>query len=421
MIKAGTFLAVFTASLVFSAQPARADQVAMRVVFENTTEDERKMDEVRKYLPLEIRKDDVLDLGGLQVDYDPAKSTYFVFTNAVLKPGQKMTYKMIVKDVWTISEPEIQFIRDQIRQHVSSQEGKENENEVRQLGDKLLAELDAIQKAQTEKMENVQKRIDQYRVQKERLREIRNAGILLKDFQQEAELQTDFLKEEKVMKLVLQTRNPSDAEVKKNEVTRYLPEGITPDLIEDSQGFDIKFDTQKRQYYLSRVMELQPGEKKSFEIRIKDRWRIPDLKLNDFAKKTDSLLKMLTDTEFKDESIYLANEIYRYIQEIEASQAADLPIKDKISNYTLNVKKMEAIQINIREIERMAELRKEKERLNMTEEVIKKLVPNTAMTWKIIYGTITFLTIISSMSYILWWGQTRRGMGREFKDAETKE
>lgn len=404
-------------SLVLAiASRSYAESASMKIVFENPSEIEDKNGPVKAFLPSELGKEDVYDTGGLKLDYDPSTSRFFVHTDLNLRPGESKTYKIVVEDVWHISEEELNFISSQAEDRLVQLEGGDNFESAKILRDKIVNGVQEIRATQAAQEGDVQNRIESYRVNKERLRNIRTNVILMKDFKQEAEAESDSIKYPKEIRFVVNVKNPSEADTKTEEILRYLPEGITPDNIIDLQGFDIKFDPEKKAYFLTQKLELKPGETKKIVVRINDRWNIPNEKMDDYGAQANDLNEFLKTTEFKVTSEYLFKEISRFIAEIKGSQAKTVTIKDRIAAYLENTKKMEAIRQDILELERLTQIIKERQRKNNLEELIKKLAPNEKTIWRIIYGTIVFLAIIGMATYILWWGQTKQRQVKKYED-----
>lgn len=388
----------------------------MKVVFTNPSEFEVKKEDVRSYLPTEIKKVDIVDTGELELDHDPSMARFFVHKYLELEPKEERTYKVLVRDVWKIPVEEIQFVRNQADIHLHAMDGKEDYEQVKLLHEKIINELKDIEDSQASQIGDVQKRLESYRVNRERLRGLRANIILLKDFKLEAESESDTLKVGREIHFVIKLVNPSEVEEKTEEVVRYLPEGVTPDTMIDTKGFDLRFDPDKRLFFLAKKIVLKPLERKEIVIRLTDRWRVPEPKLESFTSKADEITAYLSSSEFKDAANYLNSEIGRYVQEIKETQASMVGIKDRISNYNVNLKKVEAIRLNLQELERMRQIIMERQRENLLKELLKKMSPDVLTTWRIIYGTITFLGLISILTYFLWWGQAKSKLNRTYED-----
>ncbi len=407
---------MFSILWALGSTAAWADTASMRIVFENPSEIEDKNGTVKAFLPPELSKEDIHDTGELQLDYDPSSSRFYVHADLLLKPGESKTYKIVVEDVWRIPVEELNFINSQADDRLLQLEGGPDYENAKFLRDKIVNGINEIKSTQEAQSGDIQSRMETYRVNKERLRSIRTNVILMKDFKQEAEIESDAIKFPKEIRFIVNIKNPSETDEKKEEIVRYLPEGITPDNILDIQGFQIKFDPEKKAYYLTQTVQLKPGEAKKFVVRINDRWNVPDPKLADYADQAKDLNSYLESTEFKITAEYLYKEIMRFIAEIKESQAKVVTVKDRIATYLENVKKVEAIRQDILELERLTQIVKDREKQNNIEELIKKLAPNEKTIWRIIYGTIVFLAIIGLATYILWWGQTKQKQVRKFED-----
>lgn len=408
----------FLPLILFSAMSAAAfaETVTMKIVFENPSELDDKTDRMKAYLPPEIRKEQILDTGGLGLDYDASSSIFYVYKDLTLKPKEKANFQIVIEDVWRIPQQELDFIMSQADDRLAQLEGSEDYDDAQVLRDKIVNLVNEIKTTQDSQLGDVKKRIDSYRINKERLRAVRYHVILLKDFKQESEIESDIVKYPKEIRFVINVKNPSDVNPKKEEVLRYLPEGITPDNIISLQGFDIKYDVTKKAYYVVKEISLEPSESKQFVITINDRWSVAQPKLDGYRQQAKDINDFLANTEFKPTAEYLYNEIVRYADDILNSQTKAVTIKDRIAVYYENVKKVEAIKQNLLEMERLQQIIKERERQNRLEEFIKKLAPNEKTIWKIIYGTIIFLAIIGLATYILWWGQTRQRQVRKYDD-----
>lgn len=392
------------------------ENVNMRLVFTNPSETSEQNDLIKYYLPPELKKSDIIDTAGLKVDYDSNRGLLYVHKDQALKPKESVKFKMIVRDVWQVTDDELMFLKSQAETHLKATEGKDDHKQAKFLYDKISNELDAIKNTQQLLTDDIANRMEAFRVNKERLRIIRNNVILLKDFKQEAEAEADHMLHQKEINLVIKAVNPLDTMERKEKIVKYLPEGLGPDVIMDQQGFSVHFDPEKKSYFLQQEVNLKPQETKVFTVKIFDRWNIPEPKLKGYEDKTAELVDYLEPTEYKEPASYLQKEINRYIAEIRDNQSYDVPVKDRISNYAENLKREQAIKLNLLELERMATLIKERQRQKTLEELLKKLAPDDAMTWRIIYGTIVFLAVVSALTYMLWWGQSKGQISRKYDD-----
>jgi hypothetical protein len=97
-----------------------------------------------------------------------------------------------------------------------------------------------------------------------------------------------------VITLKIRAINPSRVEKQKVPVTAVLPRDVKPEHIVSAGELEVVYDVSARAYRVSREVELNPGETRTFEVAIKDIWEIPeaDLKaLSGHAVKLSDALK----------------------------------------------------------------------------------------------------------------------------------
>ncbi|HNV24577.1 MAG TPA: hypothetical protein PKH98_06795, partial [Candidatus Omnitrophota bacterium] len=81
--------------------------------------DQQKEKKVNYLLPLGIEEDDVLDSAGLEIDYNIEEGRYFVHKDVVLGPKETKTFKVRMKDIWTISSQSVNEIKQQIDENLT--------------------------------------------------------------------------------------------------------------------------------------------------------------------------------------------------------------------------------------------------------------------------------------------------------------
>jgi len=88
-----------------------AENIMFRVTAANPSELKSQKVPIEVYLPKEIKKEDVLDTGGLEIDYDAEKKAFYLFKNDLeLEPKETIFFAVKLKDVWLISQNEINAI-----------------------------------------------------------------------------------------------------------------------------------------------------------------------------------------------------------------------------------------------------------------------------------------------------------------------
>ncbi len=67
-------------------------------------------------LPGELTADDILDTNGLQLDYSVDDADYFVYGDVTLNPKESKTFRIHVKDKWTVTPDQVDDLKKQIDQ-----------------------------------------------------------------------------------------------------------------------------------------------------------------------------------------------------------------------------------------------------------------------------------------------------------------
>lgn len=88
-------------------------ELTLKVMAINPSKDQVQQAEVKAYLPKEIRLDDVLEKGDLEVAYDNQQGAYFVHGQYDLKPGETLEREIQIRDVWRIPEDELGSLRSE--------------------------------------------------------------------------------------------------------------------------------------------------------------------------------------------------------------------------------------------------------------------------------------------------------------------
>lgn len=99
-------LAVFLGSVIAEAN------IVVRAAVVNTTPQKRKIP-FKSYLPKEIKPENVVDMGDLEIAYDPKEDAYYVYKDYELEPKESVLVEIEMEDVWRISDPEIKSLREE--------------------------------------------------------------------------------------------------------------------------------------------------------------------------------------------------------------------------------------------------------------------------------------------------------------------
>lgn len=87
--------------------------IVIRAVLVNPSAAQKRKVPFRSYLPKEVKPENVLDMGDLELAFDPKEGTYYVFKEFELEPKETVTVEVELEDVWKISGVEIASLRDE--------------------------------------------------------------------------------------------------------------------------------------------------------------------------------------------------------------------------------------------------------------------------------------------------------------------
>ncbi len=143
----GKRIACFLAAFFVFAAAAEAN-IVIRSVIVNPSDTVKRKVPFKTYLPKEVKPENVVSMGDLDIAFDPAEGAYYVFKDYELGPKETMSIEVEMEDVWKVPQKEIDFCRGEARALVknlantdyldranylsSSIEGKLNQIEFRQ-------------------------------------------------------------------------------------------------------------------------------------------------------------------------------------------------------------------------------------------------------------------------------------------------
>ncbi len=137
--------------------------VIMKIQVENPSEKEKQTVPVKVYLPKEVNPKDLIDLGGLKLDYDPDMGMYYVHDSVELGPGKSMVKKVEMEDVWVFKEEELSSFVNEAKEMAKQLEGSPYATEAAALVLGIEEKVQGILKKQEETADNPREHIRAYR------------------------------------------------------------------------------------------------------------------------------------------------------------------------------------------------------------------------------------------------------------------
>ena len=155
--------------------------------------------------------------------------------------------------------------------------------------------------------------------------------------------------------------NPSESQPLKSTITQVLPSEIDPatDII-DKAGLEVRFDKENKVYMLVGEVDLKPHESKTFEIRIRDVWKITPDQADKTKKDLEEQINALKSTKYYDTAKLLYEKAQEGIDRIMEEQSRPVGMKQHIELYRAHVQQLENIQANALSLGAMRKIEEEK-------------------------------------------------------------
>lgn len=154
----------------------------MSVVIANPSKTKTQSVPIKMYLPKEVTPADIIDAAGLDVEFDPDQSIYYLYKEAVLlKPSETRTYDVLIKDVWVIPQEEIDNLRKQTQFVIKRFEGNEFYETANQLGETIYKSLDTVLRTQSDDTVGKRRHIGVYRDNFEIIRQVKENITMLEN------------------------------------------------------------------------------------------------------------------------------------------------------------------------------------------------------------------------------------------------
>jgi len=335
-----SFLLFLLLAISSSPKSAWAD-LFINFIAVNASETQSEDIEVKYNLPQEIEPADVLDTGPLKVEYDVDKKTYYVRGTARFGPKESKTFKIRVKDVFRITEEEVNVLKKQLQENLTLLKDTESEATAKIAKEKLDAELDFILAQQNNYSDNVERRIEEYRAFVNELEKIRTSAYDIGYLEHESKAIAEADDVKATVKFMIQVTNPDKEKNKKIQHKHYLPQEVRAGDVVDKKGFEVRFDDKKNLAFLTKEEDFKPGEMKKIEIVIKDVWKFPMAKVDDVDKRVKLAMQELKGSIYDKSAQYLAGLIDGKLNQIREWQNLTLNAENHIGRYRLNTDRYE--------------------------------------------------------------------------------
>ena len=145
------FLVFSETALSVSANFSDEKLVKLRVTAINPSKAKMQSAQVKIYLPEEVKPQDIVEKGELEVNYDTDKSLYYVYKDSVeLAPLETRVFEVALKDIWVIPESDLSALKTQAEILLGQLEGTVYQGQSKSTVGSISARLNEIAKTQSD-------------------------------------------------------------------------------------------------------------------------------------------------------------------------------------------------------------------------------------------------------------------------------
>ncbi len=415
-------LCFFTLLLaVMVAGAAYADKVVLRIRAANPINTVQTV-QIKANLPPRVGTNDVTVPVGLELGYDIKSDRYYVFGEMELGAKEIREFDVEIRDIWMVDTGEVAALREHAKQLVAKLEGTDfHENAVGLLAE-IEKNLDAVAALQGESgigpAIKPMQHIRAYEANLETLKRIKtdvgymenlvlgtgkDIGNLLGDVKEaplpdgaDVVLEGEY----KVAILKISVKNTSPKETRRVPIEKNLPEEIKISDVLDAGELDVSTRPETDICYVFKTnVEIPPGETRVFEVKMRDKWDLADLRIPDLRKRAESLLKRIgADGSFEAVEAGI-QELLAELDVVEAQEGPTTFDDRYVAFYRRQNDHLDRIEQRILRVE--SALRPQ---ANTQKYGFKAKPPSMKTTWLIIYVILGFLAIMSLLFFLRWYG-----------------
>ena len=293
MRKFTLFALFFALSLaVAEAYPAEKDaNIKLRIAVINPAPEGKDV-LVNYSLPKAVEPEDIIDHGKMSLVYNFDKGVYDVRQTIEMEAAERRVLEIKIRDIWVIPARDTRSIKDYAGGLISKLEGTKRFRIGSRLSKSISKELDKMKADEIRASLNAQQKIATYYKNMRRMRSIKKnitaltglavdtgfspeeAGLRFPDVLARLDAVDKGIGLWETVKIEAKITNPSTRKKSVSDLRHPLPEGLTPNLILDPAGLEVRYDFEKKRFYLFKSgIELKPGEERVFVVRAKDIWK----------------------------------------------------------------------------------------------------------------------------------------------------
>jgi hypothetical protein len=416
--------------------PVFAGKVVLRISAGNPIEKEQPVS-IKSDLPIGVRTNDIISLGGLELGYDVKNDTYFVHRELLLSAKQIVQFNVEINDIWTLPDTRLrdlnahadgllakldgddtyetaERLHKNIRELLKNISDSQSDNALSRPGIKPIQHI----RAHESNMETLQRvRMDLGRLENLVLGTGRDTGGMLgHDARTPKPERYKISPEQMTSRAIIRytVQNTSQRYTRKIPLKRYLPPEIREHDVLDLGGLDMSTDQDRGQAYVFKdEVEVSPGETITFEVTIRDKWNINEPRIEGLLiTARDTRIRVAARDMFDSVEAALVD-IINGLEQIAAITGPEIVDERYVAFYRGQANDLDALETRLNRII-MALPQIER----TTKIGFKVKPPSPKTTWLIIYIIIGFLMAMSVVFFFRWYGRTKAEKAEEADPGE---
>ncbi len=428
-IRSGSALA-FWALVVWMGLggPAPAGTLILKNKAVNPSTNEVQKIEIKSYLPSRVTPRDVVDLGEYELGYDVQQSLYYVRREIELAPREVRTLQVEITDIWVIPDEQFAALKAHAQRLADELRRTGNGDVAEQLNQQIQTSLAQVQDLQARTSMSVVRPLDHIRAYDanvkllDRVKEdvSRLENLLIGAGGDPGEMlggkvlpvQPEAYRAESgtgdVVIIRIQVRNTSQTEAQPVPVSRDLPAEVALDDVLDPGGLAVAYAYDRKvAYAYSEGVELGPGESRTFEVRLRNKWQISREKIQSMDGRLSNMVAAVRASGKFPAVEGEAGAIRDALGAFSATNRSGAVNEAYIAAFRDEVARLGDLDAKISRLEDLVKTSPKPSFMDEAGKMFRVAAPEKRTTWIIIYSILGFLALVSLLFFLRWYGKSK--------------
>ncbi len=377
---------------------------------------------IKSTLPARVGTNDVVSLGGLELGYDIKSDRYYVYGEMELAPMKIRNFDIELRDIWKVKLEEVNTFEAHARQLVAKLAGSDYAESAAGLLAEIETNLAAVVALQGKSgigpgIKPMQ-HIRAYEANLEVLKRIKtdlgylenlvlgtgqDIGALIGDVKEAPLPDSAAIKiigDYKVALLKITVQNTSPTETRRVSIEKNLPEEIKLSDVLDAGGLEVATRPETEICYVYKQnVEILPGATEVFDVTMRDKWNLGELRIPGLRKRANALLGRVGAGDSFDAVQKGLQALTAELDAVEAAKGPTLFTDRYVAFYRRQGERLNRIEQRILRVE--SALRPQHKNTQIGFNV---KAPSMKTTWLIIYVILGFLALMSLLFFLRWYG-----------------